>query len=91
MNYFLIEYIELIDNNYSVKKVVVVVNMSIHEHVVVMPFPAQGHVTPIMKLAQQLVTQGVKVTFVNVYFFEARVLDAMSETLGTVPHETSLN
>ncbi|XP_071704043.1 UDP-glycosyltransferase 83A1-like [Rutidosis leptorrhynchoides] len=34
-------------------------------HVLVIPYPAQGHVIPIMELAQCLVKQGVKVTFVN--------------------------
>lgn len=34
-------------------------------HVLVIPFPAQGHVMPIMELAQRLVKKGVKVTFVN--------------------------
>ncbi|CAH1413198.1 unnamed protein product [Lactuca virosa] len=34
-------------------------------HVVVIPYPAQGHVIPIMELAQRLVKQGIKVTFVN--------------------------
>ncbi|KAI3503253.1 hypothetical protein L1887_31692 [Cichorium endivia] len=34
-------------------------------HVLVIPYPAQGHVIPIMELAQCLVEHGVKVTFVN--------------------------
>nr|GFC67106.1 UDP-glycosyltransferase 83A1-like [Tanacetum cinerariifolium] len=34
-------------------------------HVLVVPYPAQGHVIPTMELAQRLVKQGVKVTFVN--------------------------
>ena len=34
-------------------------------HVLVIPYPAQGHVIPIMELAHRLVNQGVKVTFVN--------------------------
>ncbi|XP_071702208.1 UDP-glycosyltransferase 83A1-like [Rutidosis leptorrhynchoides] len=34
-------------------------------HVVVMPYPAQGHVIPMIELAQCLVKQGVKVTFIN--------------------------
>nr|XP_043637191.1 UDP-glycosyltransferase 83A1-like [Erigeron canadensis] len=37
-------------------------------HVVVIPYPAQGHVIPIMELAQRLVQQGVKVTFINTDF-----------------------
>ncbi|KAI3813255.1 hypothetical protein L1987_17975 [Smallanthus sonchifolius] len=34
-------------------------------HVLVIPYPAQGHVIPIMELGQRLVKQGVRVTFVN--------------------------
>ncbi|OMO89781.1 UDP-glucuronosyl/UDP-glucosyltransferase, partial [Corchorus olitorius] len=34
-------------------------------HVLVIPFPAQGHVAPFMKLAIQIAAHGVKVTFVN--------------------------
>lgn len=54
--------------------------MGMQQHVLVVPFPAQGHVTPLMKLSHQLAAHGVKVTFVNMEFFEARVLVAMSET-----------
>ena len=34
-------------------------------HVLVIPYPAQGHVIPTMEFAQRLVKQGVKVTFIN--------------------------
>ncbi|KAL8229187.1 hypothetical protein R6Q57_014087 [Mikania cordata] len=34
-------------------------------HVLIIPYPAQGHVIPLLELAQCLVNQGVKVTFVN--------------------------
>ncbi|KAJ0843869.1 putative 7-deoxyloganetin glucosyltransferase [Helianthus annuus] len=34
-------------------------------HVLIMPYPAQGHVIPIMELAHYLVKEGVKVTFIN--------------------------
>ncbi|KAI3713137.1 hypothetical protein L1987_71709 [Smallanthus sonchifolius] len=34
-------------------------------HVIVIPYPAQGHVIPMMELSQRLVNQGVRVTFVN--------------------------
>ncbi|KAF5754949.1 putative trans-zeatin O-beta-D-glucosyltransferase [Helianthus annuus] len=42
-------------------------------HVVVIPYPAQGHVIPILELAQRLVQQGVRVTFVNTDFNHERV------------------
>jgi UDP:flavonoid glycosyltransferase YjiC (YdhE family) len=31
----------------------------------VLPFPAQGHVTPLMELSHRLVDNGFEVTFVN--------------------------
>ncbi|KAJ9540649.1 hypothetical protein OSB04_027155 [Centaurea solstitialis] len=34
-------------------------------HVIAIPYPAQGHVIPLMEFAQRLVKQGIKVTFIN--------------------------
>ncbi|KAG9154785.1 hypothetical protein Leryth_014276 [Lithospermum erythrorhizon] len=34
-------------------------------HVIAVPFPAQGHVKPLMKLAYKIASHGIKVTFVN--------------------------
>ncbi|XP_076883339.1 UDP-glycosyltransferase 83A1-like [Bidens hawaiensis] len=34
-------------------------------HVLVIPYPAQGHVIPTLELTQRLVKQGIKVTFMN--------------------------
>ncbi|KAJ0692516.1 putative 7-deoxyloganetin glucosyltransferase [Helianthus annuus] len=34
-------------------------------HVLIIPYPAQGHVIPIMELAQCLVKHGIKVTFIT--------------------------
>ncbi|KAK9052478.1 hypothetical protein SSX86_029107 [Deinandra increscens subsp. villosa] len=34
-------------------------------HVLVIPYPAQGHVIPTIELSRRLVEQGIKVTFVN--------------------------
>ncbi|MFS7970211.1 putative 7-deoxyloganetin glucosyltransferase [Helianthus anomalus] len=42
-------------------------------HVVVILYPAQGHVIPILELAQRLVQQGVRVTFFNTDFNHKRV------------------
>ncbi|KAI9082434.1 hypothetical protein K1719_035577 [Acacia pycnantha] len=34
-------------------------------HVLVLPFPAQGHINPLMDLSRELVKHGIKITFVN--------------------------
>uniref|UniRef100_A0A0D9VZ73 UDP-glycosyltransferases domain-containing protein n=1 Tax=Leersia perrieri TaxID=77586 RepID=A0A0D9VZ73_9ORYZ len=53
-------------------------------HVMVLPFPAQGHVIPLMELSHRLVDQGFKIDFVNTEFNHNRVLKALAET-GTIP------
>ncbi|ONM04642.1 UDP-glycosyltransferase 85A7 [Zea mays] len=40
-------------------------------HVVMIPYPAQGHVTPMLQLAKLLHTRGFHVTFVNNEFLAA--------------------
>jgi UDP:flavonoid glycosyltransferase YjiC (YdhE family) len=46
-------------------------------HILMLPFPAQGHVTPLMELSHRLVDQGFEVTFVNTEGQHARVLSAL--------------
>ncbi|CAL5367649.1 unnamed protein product [Camellia sinensis] len=48
-------------------------------HVLVIPYPAQGHVIPILELAQCLVTHSIEVTFVNTEFNHKRVMNALSD------------
>lgn len=48
----------------------------------VLPFPAQGHVIPLMKLSQKLVEHGLEVDFVNTEFNHGRVLEALAEEEG---------
>ncbi|KAL7604048.1 hypothetical protein Lser_V15G20320 [Lactuca serriola] len=48
-------------------------------HAILVPYPAQGHVIPMMELMQRLVKHGVKVTFVNTNFTHKLVTDAFSE------------
>ena len=48
-------------------------------HILALPFPAQGHVIPLMELSERLVNQGFKVTFVNTDYNHKRVMNAMSE------------
>ncbi|MED6209032.1 hypothetical protein PIB30_050722 [Stylosanthes scabra] len=52
--------------------------MGLNKHVLVLPFPAQGHVNPLMHLSHKLVQHGCKVTFVNTEFNHKRVVHAMN-------------
>lgn len=48
-------------------------------HVLVVPFPAQGHVKPLMKLSQRIADHGIKVTFVNTETIHAQIISSMQE------------
>ncbi|KAI3938679.1 hypothetical protein MKW92_018364 [Papaver armeniacum] len=45
-------------------------------HVVCIPYPAQGHISPMMKLAKILHLRGLHVTFVNTEFNHQRLLSS---------------
>ncbi|KAK1567522.1 hypothetical protein Q3G72_013157 [Acer saccharum] len=47
-------------------------------HVLVVPYPAQGHVIPIMELSQSLVKHGIRITFVNTEHNHKRVMNSMA-------------
>lgn len=51
--------------------------MGSQPHVLVIPFPAQGHVASLMKLSHQIVDHGIKVTFVTIEFINARLTTTM--------------
>ncbi|KAM0848032.1 hypothetical protein ACQ4PT_054637 [Festuca glaucescens] len=51
----------------------------------VLPFPAQGHVMPLMELSHRLLDHGLEVDFVNTDFNHDRVLKAMAAKTGAVP------
>ncbi|XP_044487457.1 UDP-glycosyltransferase 83A1-like [Mangifera indica] len=53
--------------------------MSEQPHVLVIPYPAQGHVAPLLKLATKIAEHGIKVTFVNTEFIEAKVMASIPE------------
>ncbi|KAJ1257183.1 hypothetical protein BS78_K197400 [Paspalum vaginatum] len=48
-------------------------------HVVLVPFPAQGHVAPLMQLARLLHSRGAHVTFVHTQFNYCRIVRAKGE------------
>lgn len=49
-------------------------------HVIAIPCPAQGHVIPLLEVAQYLAENGVRVTFVNTDFNHERIIKAQAET-----------
>ncbi|WCJ25603.1 UDP-Glycosyltransferase superfamily protein [Euphorbia peplus] len=51
--------------------------MERRQHILVMAYPAQGHVIPMMELSQCLVKHGFKITFVNTEYNHERVLKSM--------------
>ncbi|KAL5820086.1 hypothetical protein ACOSQ4_023928 [Xanthoceras sorbifolium] len=50
------------------------INAATKPHVVCVPYPAQGHVTPMMQLAKLLHSKGFHVTFVNTEFNHNRLI-----------------
>jgi len=45
-------------------------------HALMLPYPAQGHVVPLMELAHCLVDRGFKITFINTEYNHSRVVAA---------------
>ncbi|CAN6322545.1 unnamed protein product [Urochloa humidicola] len=59
-----------------------------HPRVLMLPFPAQGHVMPLMELSHRLAAEhGVEVYFVNTDFNHARIIRAMEgqDQTGAIP------
>jgi cyanohydrin beta-glucosyltransferase len=52
---------------------------ALRAHVVVVPYPAQGHVAPLLQLARLLHARGAHVTFVHTQFNYRRLLRAKGE------------
>lgn len=48
-------------------------------HVLAIPYPAQGHVIPLMELSQCLADRGFRVTFVNTEFDHRRVVNTLAD------------
>ncbi|XP_061366530.1 UDP-glycosyltransferase 83A1-like [Gastrolobium bilobum] len=58
--------------------------------VLVLPYPGQGHVNPMMKFSQNLVEHGCKVYFVNTDFNHKRVVSSMVEQQESLDESHSL-
>jgi hypothetical protein len=52
-------------------------------HVMVLPFPSQGHVIPLMELSHRLIDYGFKIDFVNTEFNHGCILKSMQN--GVIP------
>ncbi|XP_054804314.1 UDP-glycosyltransferase 83A1-like [Prosopis cineraria] len=48
-------------------------------HVLVIPYPVQGHVIPLMELSLSLVKHGIKVTFLNTKYNHERIISSFPE------------
>ncbi|KAL6498575.1 hypothetical protein OROHE_026516 [Orobanche hederae] len=54
-------------------------------HAIVIPYPAQGHVLPMLELSQWLVRHGnIKVTFVNTEYNHERVVKSLSGSVDSI-------
>ncbi|XP_022133480.1 UDP-glycosyltransferase 83A1-like [Momordica charantia] len=53
-------------------------------NVVVIPYPSQGHVNPLMHLCQSFAKQGIKSTVVNTEFVHAKMVKAMGDKIESV-------
>ncbi|XP_022741215.1 UDP-glycosyltransferase 83A1-like [Durio zibethinus] len=51
-------------------------------HILAIPYPAQGHVIPLMELSHSLTKHGFKITFVNTDFNHKRVTDAFAHKVS---------
>ncbi|KZV23284.1 hypothetical protein F511_02185 [Dorcoceras hygrometricum] len=57
-------------------------------HVLAVPFPAQGHVTPLIKLSRRIADCGIKVTFVNTHNIHSKILESTSVLPENQVHNT---
>ncbi|KAK7273331.1 hypothetical protein RIF29_14380 [Crotalaria pallida] len=53
-------------------------------HILVVPYPAQGHVIPFMELSHELIKHGIKVTFVNTDFTHNQIMNAVGKKHAVV-------
>lgn len=51
-------------------------------HVLVIPYPVQGHIIPLMELAQSLAKHGIRITFVNTEYTHKQVMEALEKKEG---------
>lgn len=49
-------------------------------HVLVIPYPAQGHVIPLMSFSHYLAKQGIQITFINTEFNHNCIINSLSKS-----------
>ncbi|WCJ25600.1 UDP-Glycosyltransferase superfamily protein [Euphorbia peplus] len=59
-------------------------------HVLIIPYPAQGHVTPLMHLSHRLTNLGFRITFVNTEFNHKRVISAANHPMDSLINLVSI-
>ncbi|KAL7192472.1 hypothetical protein ACSBR2_024331 [Camellia fascicularis] len=59
-------------------------------HAVFIPFPLQGHITPLLKLAKLFHHRGFQITFVNAAFIHRRLLKSSAAGALTSPSSSSV-
>ncbi|KAL4587776.1 hypothetical protein LXL04_000650 [Taraxacum kok-saghyz] len=60
-------------------------------HVVIVSYPMQGHVIPLMEFARRLTNEGIKVTFVNTEAIHKVVTSNLEEKEGDLLHMASIS
>lgn len=53
-------------------------------HALVIPYPTQGHITPMMQFAKKLASKGLTVTFVNTHYRHRQIIEAHSHSTDQV-------
>ena len=51
-------------------------------HILVVPFPGQGHINPMLQFAKRLASKNLKVSFVTTEANRKRMLEAQETTSG---------
>ncbi|KAL4196271.1 hypothetical protein AMTRI_Chr04g182400 [Amborella trichopoda] len=59
-------------------------------HALCLPFPGQGHINPMMKLAMLLHSRGFHITFVNTHFTHERIAESCGPSALTGLHDFRL-
>ncbi|GAA0147047.1 glycosyltransferase [Lithospermum erythrorhizon] len=65
--------------------------MAQNAHVLIVPFPSQGHVRPLLKLAYKIADHGIKITFVNRESVQAKLVASSMNKEKVVSEKCSIS